>query len=189
MELKVGRSRPQALSANAGKFPLMFEHLPTVPTSQELLDKSFRRASRAQDNESMVQNAGNILSDNLANLIRKFPSFENLPLFYRDMADIAAGVDKIRISLSRLRWASRQVRLITREYVGKIKRAGGTDSTLIRKSAFGRFSSVIRSIEKDLLTKCSRNPLRRCHYDQIPIFSRRLSNVENQASSSILSQA
>lgn len=162
MELKVGRSRPQALSANAGKFPLMFEHLPTVPTSQELLDKSFRRASRAQDNESMVQNAGNILSDNLANLIRKFPSFENLPLFYRDMADIAAGVDKIRISLSRLRWASRQVRLITREYVGKIKRAGGTDSTLIRKSAFGRFSSVIRSIEKDLLfLNVARNLLRK----------------------------
>jgi len=61
----------------------MYEQLPTVPTSEELLDKSFRRASRAADNESMVQNAGNILSDNLSNLIRKFPSFENMPPFYR----------------------------------------------------------------------------------------------------------
>jgi len=129
----------------------MFEQLPTVPTSKELLDKSFRRASRATDNESMVQNAGNILSDNLSNLIRKFPSFDNLPPFYREMADIIVGVDRIRISLSRLRWASRQIRLITREFVGKIKRSRGLDTTPDRKSAFGRFSSVIRAIEKDLL--------------------------------------
>ncbi|MDD1760846.1 MAG: NOG1 family protein [Methanothrix sp.] len=129
----------------------MFEQLPTVPTSQELLDKSFRRATRAEDNESMVQNAGNILSDNLSNLIRKFPSFDNLPPFYREMADIIAGVDRIRISLSRLRWASTQIRDITRESVGKIKRSRGLDSTPVRKAAFGRFSSVMRSIEKDLL--------------------------------------
>jgi len=99
----------------------------------------------------MVQNAGNILSDNLSNLIRKFPSFENMPPFYREMADIIAGVDRIRISLSRLGWASRQIRLITKEHVAKIKRSSASDATLIRKSAFGRISSVMRSIEKDLL--------------------------------------
>lgn len=129
----------------------MFEQLPTVPTSQELLDKSFRRASRATDNEAMIKNAGNILSDNLSNLIRKFPSFENLPPFYRDMADIMAGVDRLRISLSRLSWASAQIRDITKESLTKIKRSRGLDSTPVRKAAFGRFSSVMRSIEKDML--------------------------------------
>jgi nucleolar GTP-binding protein len=129
----------------------MFEQLPTVPTSEELLNKSFRRASRATDDESMVQNAGNILSDNLSILIKKFPSFENLPSFYREMADIIAGVDRIRISLSRLSWASRQIRLISKEYVGTIRRSRGLDTTPARKSAFGRYSSVMRSIEKDLL--------------------------------------
>ncbi|MFZ3113669.1 MAG: GTPase, partial [Methanothrix sp.] len=75
---------------------------------------------------------------------------------------ITVGVDKIRISLSRLRWASRQTRLITREYVGKIRRARGTDSTPLRKSAFGRFSSVMRSIEKDMLfLNSARNLLRK----------------------------
>ena len=156
------RARPKGLSANADNRYLMFEQLPTVPTSQELLDKSFRRASRATDNESMVQNAGNILSDNLTNLVRKFPSFENLPPFYREMADIVAGVDRMRISLSRMRWAARQIRLITREYVVKIKRARGMDSTPDRKSAFGRYSSVMRSIEKDLLfLNEARNRLRK----------------------------
>jgi len=140
----------------------MFEQLPTVPTSQELLNKAFRRASRASDNESMVQNAGNILSDNLSNLIRKFPSFENLPPFYREMADIIAGVDRIRISLSRLSWASAQIRQITREFIGQMKRSRGLDGTSARKSAFGRFSSVMRSIEKDLLfLNEARNMLRK----------------------------
>ena len=118
---------------------VMFEQLPTVPTSEELLNKSFRRASRATDDESMVQNAGNILSDNLSNLIRKFPSFENLPPFYREMADIIAGVDRIRISLSRLSWASRQIKLISREYVGKIKRSRVLDTTLPESQPLGVF--------------------------------------------------
>jgi len=139
----------------------MFEQLPTVPTSQELLDKAFRRASRAKDDASMVQNAGNVLSDNLANLIRKFPSFENLPPFYREMADITVGVDAMRISLSRLAWASRLIRQITREFVGKIKRCRDQSSISIRKAAFGRISSIIKSIEKDLIfLNEARNKLR-----------------------------
>lgn len=130
----------------------MFEKLPTVPTSQELIDKAFRRASRSGitpgNEERMIITAGNILSDNLANLIRKFPSFENLPPFYRDMANILVGIDEMRIKLSRLNWASKQIKDITREYSGKIKR--GADPSSTRKAAFGRMSSVIKSIDKDL---------------------------------------
>ncbi len=133
-----------------------------MPTSEELLDKAFRRASRADDDLSMVQNAGNILSDNLSNLIRKFPSFDNLPPFYRDMADIVVGIDKLRISLSRLRWASRQIRQITKDFTGRMKRSRGEGSVQARKAAFGRISSVMRSVEKDLLfLNEARNLLRR----------------------------
>lgn len=140
----------------------MFEQLPTVPTSQELLDKAFRRASRAEDNESMVQNAGNIISDNLSNLVRKFPSFERLPPFYREMADIIVGVDAMRISLSRLAWASKQARQITKDCIGKMKRSRVQDSTQLRKAAFGRFSSVMKSVEKDLVfLNDARNMLRK----------------------------
>jgi nucleolar GTP-binding protein len=131
----------------------MFERLPTVPLSQELIDRAFKRASKAGmipgNEESMVRTAGNVLSDNLANLIRKFPSFENLPPLYRDLADILVGIDSMRISLSRLHWASKQVKDISKEYVRKIKH--GQDKSAMRRSAFGRMSSVIKSIEKDLL--------------------------------------
>jgi len=143
----------------------MFERLPTIPTSQELLDKAFRRASRANDDESKVQTAGNILSDNLANLVRKFPSFENVPPFYREMTDIIAGVDELRVSLSHLHWASRQIRKISRESVARIKksrRSQDQNSAQQRRAAFGRISSIMKSIEKDLLfLNEARNRLRK----------------------------
>jgi len=142
----------------------MFEKLPTVPTSQELIDKAFRKASKTGmtpgNDVAMITTAGNVLSDNLANLIRKFPSFENLPPFYRDMADIIVGIDDIRISLSRLHWASKQIKDITKENVNKIKRGGEPSSN--RRAAFGRMSSVIKSIDKDLLfLNDARNRLRK----------------------------
>ncbi|NPV62022.1 MAG: NOG1 family protein [Methanotrichaceae archaeon] len=142
----------------------MFEDLPTVPTSQELLDKAFRRAAKAGltpgKDEIVILTAGNILSDNLSNLVRSFPSLENLPPFYREIADIAVNIDDMRISLSRLSWASKQVRRITREYKGNLKRGGET--SINKKAAFGRMSSVLRSIDKDLVFLGeARNKLRR----------------------------
>lgn len=98
---------------------------------------------------SMIRTAGDVLSDNLANLIRKFPSFEKLPPLYRDLADILVGIDSMRISLSRLRWASKSIRDISKEHVRKIR--DGQDAAMSRRSAFGRMSSVIKSIEKDLI--------------------------------------
>ncbi|MFB3766185.1 MAG: NOG1 family protein [Methanotrichaceae archaeon] len=141
----------------------MFERLPTVPKSQELLDKAFRRASvRSETDEAKIRTAGNILSDNLSNLIRKFPSFENLPPFYREMADIIVGIDAIRISLSRLRWASKQIKDITKDYTARIKRDRERADPAIRRAAFGRMSSIIKSIEKDLLfLNDARDKLRR----------------------------
>jgi nucleolar GTP-binding protein len=131
----------------------VFERLPTVPLSQELIDRAFRRASKVGmtpgNEESMVRTAGNVLSDNLANLVKKFPSFDNLPPLYRELVDIMVGVDSLRISLSRLNWASDQVKDISKEYVGKIRH--GQDKKIMRRSAFGRMSSVIKSIEKDLI--------------------------------------
>jgi nucleolar GTP-binding protein len=131
----------------------MFERLPTVPRSQELIDRAFRRAAKVGlspgNDQTIILTAGNILSDALSNLVRKFPSMENLPPFYRDLADALVGVDKMRISLSRVHWASKQVKAISREYVGRMRR--GQDRLVVRRGAYGRMSSVIRSIEKDLL--------------------------------------
>ncbi|MCR3884418.1 NOG1 family protein [Methanotrichaceae archaeon M04Ac] len=131
----------------------MFERLPTVPTSQELVDRAFRRSKRAASSqnkdEAMLMTAGNILSDNLANLVRKYPSFMNIPPFYHDLADAVVGVDDMRIHLSRVTWAASQIRTITKDHLTRMK--GTVDKPSVRRAAFGRMASVMKSIEPDLL--------------------------------------
>lgn len=138
---------------------MIFEKIRRVPLSDELLDKAFRRGSRAKSGkisyntkreaeESMITTATNILSDNLANIVRDFPSFDELPVFYRELADITVGVDRIRVSLSNLQWASRKIKEIGRAHVGRIRRR--EDPKLVRQSALGRMSSIMQRVSKDL---------------------------------------
>jgi nucleolar GTP-binding protein len=152
---------------------MIFEKINTVPTSEELLDKAFRRASRAMSgkkitgrktaleaNESMVLTSANILTDNLKNIVRRFPTFENLPPFYYELADVMVGVDDMRKSLSRLDWASAKIHEVAREHVGKMRKS--RDPLPVRKQCFGRLSSIMRSIDKDLIfLNESRNKLRK----------------------------
>ena len=152
---------------------MIFEKINTVPSSEELLDKAFRRATRAmagktisgrktaiEANESMMLTAANILTDNLKNIVRRFPTFENLPPFYYELADVLVGVDDMRKSLSRLDWASAKIHEVARDHVGKVRKA--KDPLPVRKQCFGRLSSIMRSIDKDLIfLNDARNKLRK----------------------------
>ena len=88
----------------------IFEKIHTVPTSEELINKAFKRAARAmsgktidsresklQANESMILTAANIFTDNLSNVVRRFPSFDQLPKFYYELTDILVGVEKLKM--------------------------------------------------------------------------------------------
>jgi nucleolar GTP-binding protein len=140
----------------------IFEKIHTVPTSEELINKSFKRAARAMSgktiedrgsrykaNESMVLTAANIFTDNLANIVRRFPSFDQLPRFYYEITDILVGVEKLKMSLASVDWASKKSHEVARSYVGKIRDADLPEP--VRKEAFGRIASIIKSINKDLL--------------------------------------
>jgi Predicted GTPase len=142
---------------------MIFEKIKTIPTSEELLDKAFRRATRTmagktidgpntrcEANEAMLLTAANILSDNLASVTKMFPSFDNISPFYYDLAEILIGVDDLKKSLNNVKWASDKIHTLSRDYVGKIRTNKQTPDK-IRKEAFGRLSSIIDSISKDLL--------------------------------------
>jgi len=150
---------------------MIFEKIRTVPRSNELLDKAFRRGSRAKNGKisyntkreaeaSMIMTAGNILSDNLANVVRDFPSFNEISPFYNELADVIVGVDKIRVSLSSVQWASKKIKEMSRVNISKIYHK--EDPKLIRQSAIGRMSSVVNRISKDLeFLDDTRNKLRK----------------------------
>ncbi len=168
---------------------MIFEKIPTVPTSEELLDKSFRRAARAKHGkrildrksklkaeESMVLTAANILTDNLINIVRKFPSFDQfdepikkgqmilgsskMPPFYMELADILVGVDELKMNLASVQWAGNKINDMARKYVGMMRDA--VDAKVVRKQAFGRMSSIVNSVDGNLrFLNEARNKLRK----------------------------
>lgn len=152
---------------------MIFEKIPTVPTSDELLNKSYKRAARAKHGkrildrasklkaeESMLLTAAHILSDNLINIVRKFPSFDTMPPFYLELADIIVGVEEMKMNLASVQWAGIKINEIARKYVGMMRNAD--DAKVVRKAAFGRISSIVGSVDGSLrFMNDARNKLRK----------------------------
>ncbi|MFB6133192.1 MAG: NOG1 family protein [Halanaeroarchaeum sp.] len=136
---------------------MIFEGLPTTPTSSELTDQAFSRAARAgrarrgvEAQESMLQTASNVLSDNLENVVTAWPDFETVDPFYYELADALVDVDELRQHLSQVSWASRKTHDLGREYVGKLPHDDVDLAIKIRKQGFARMGSVLDQIEEDL---------------------------------------
>jgi nucleolar GTP-binding protein len=136
---------------------MIFENLPTTPTSEELIDKAFSRASRAgraksgaEAQQSMLQTATNILSDNLQNVAAEWPDFDEVHPFYYELADAIVDVDELRQSLSEIQWASRKTHNLGREYQGKLTGDADADRK-IRKQGFARLADIVEEVEDDLL--------------------------------------
>jgi len=147
-----------------------FEDLPTTPTAEELVDKAFSRAARAgrakdglDAQQSMLQTASNIASDNLENVVTAWPDFDDLDPFYRELADAViasnttgddapdiGGIDAVRQHLSEVGWASRKTADIRREYAERLANSDIDTATKIRKQAFARIADVVEEVEDDL---------------------------------------
>ena len=138
---------------------MIFEDLPTTPTSEELIDKAFSRAARAgkakgglEAQQSMLQTAANIISDNLENVVTAWPDFEyDAHPFYYELADAIVDVDKLRQSLSEVMWASRKAREIHEEYQPRLRKTDVDTARKHRKQAFARIADILDEIEDDLL--------------------------------------
>ena len=135
---------------------MIFEHLPTTPTSEELIDTAFSRAARAgraksgtEAQQSMLQTASNVLSDNLGNVATEWPDFREVDPFYYELADAIVDVDELRQSLSEIQWASRKTKEIGREYQGKLTGDADADRKF-RKQGFARLADVVEEVDEDL---------------------------------------
>jgi len=133
-----------------------FEDLPTTPMAEELLDTAFSRAARAgraksgvDAQQSMLQTAANIVSDNLENVVTAWPDFDSLDPFYRGLADAIVGVDDLRQHLNEVGWASRKATEIRHEYEPQL--SGDPEAARKhRKQAFARLADVVEEVEDDL---------------------------------------
>lgn len=139
----------------------MFD-LPSVLTERELLDKAFGRASKATakgaDRVARARNlgaaktriAGSTIEATLHGYVKRFPSIDRLPPFYRTLVDLLVDRGKLKKHLGALDWAADKAGAIARDYVRRIGKAAIKEIPVLRREAFGRLSSLVEQIGSDL---------------------------------------
>jgi nucleolar GTP-binding protein len=134
-----------------------FEKMPTVPTADEILDRSFRRAAKKMKekdnkeraNEEFVRAVGAAVHDRLVYIIRGFPEFDKISPFYRELTDILFGVEKIKQSLGAVGWAAKHTKMVGNQIAVQSRRS--EETLVLRKRAVARLASMVHQINKDLL--------------------------------------
>lgn len=136
---------------------MIFESLPRTPTAEELIDKAFSRAARTgrarggtEGQISMLQTAGNILSDNLEHIATEWPDFDEIDPFYRELAATMVDVDRLRASLNETSWAGRKCGELLDEYRPRMRKSPPERARQHRQQAFARMADVVEEIEDDL---------------------------------------
>lgn len=134
-----------------------FEKLPTVPTADEILDRSFRRAAKKmrekhnkdRANEEFVRAVSHAIHDRMVSIIRGFPEFEQLPQFYRELVEILYGLDRIKQALGAVGWAAKHTKMVGGELAFQSRKS--PDSLVVRKRAVARLASMVHQIDGDLI--------------------------------------
>jgi nucleolar GTP-binding protein len=135
---------------------VQFEKIKTVPTADEILDRSFRRAARKmrekrnkdRANEEFVRAVSSAVHDRLVQILQDIPVIEDLPPFYQEMIDILFGIDRFRKSLGAVGWAARQTRILGSRIAREVRQAENT--AIKRKQAVARIASVIHQVDPHL---------------------------------------
>ncbi len=137
--------------------------IPTVPTAQELLDKSLRRAAKVSGTGktkverarragvAKIQTVGDTIESTLKRYIDAVPSLERLPDFQRELVEVLVGIGNLKHALGAIDWCRDQVKRVCRHAARQAGRASGVDEALrIRKGVYGRVSSIVKQIAPNL---------------------------------------
>ena len=138
--------------------------IPTVLTSEELMDKAFHRASKITKKGSdaldgkkkttlaKITASGDIVTTTLNGYIKKFPRMEKEEDFVPELVDLIIGVDRYKKALGALNWASNRTEKLKNESLRDVRRTKDPSTIeAIKNGFYGRLSSYIRQIEDDLL--------------------------------------
>ena len=143
-------------------------NIPTILTTDELLDKIFHKASKKTENlairnklirkKKTVISKINAVSDSLDSTFSKyittFPSFDQLHKFDFELIHIILSVDKIRKSLGALDWARKTVRSLKSQIEQQMKQIRDPKDIQkleqYRETFYGRVTSILKQISPDL---------------------------------------
>ncbi|MDO9538284.1 MAG: GTPase [Thermoplasmata archaeon] len=139
------------------------KEVPTIMSSQEILDKAFRRVkkvmvtdltgTRKTKAEAMgrLSALSHTISAVLKKYVRTFPSLDQVHPFERELIDITVGLDELRHSLGAIDWARKTTEGIHKSETARIKSSSSkTDIMNAQNSAYGRISSVMNRVSGEL---------------------------------------
>ncbi len=137
-----------------------------VPNSKELLDIAFKKSMKssaqvsknapilikAKKKESKrIQVAIEELIDRILKIIKMVPIIDDLPDFYRELASILVDIDELKLTLGKLNGILPVLSKIEREHLSRLNRIEAPkEGDQLRRSAFGRVSSIINKQNKNL---------------------------------------
>ena len=143
-----------------------FEKLPPVENSKVLLDIAFRKA-REKEKQKKLEGSWlqiikrkeslklDIVKDDIVSKLEKilsqFPQTEVLPHFYIRLMKLTLEFGDLKKSLGAVNWASRRIRMLHKEYIGKINHT--PEQPIIRRAStefYGRVSSTLKQIDINL---------------------------------------
>jgi len=141
----------------------MFRNIVQVLTADEIIDKSLKKTNKVQiiDRNALyrkkktiiakTESFSNTVISTLEKYVKDFPSINNLPQFYQELIDIKISVDKLKKALGAVDWARKTCQMIYSKQSRSLKKSSNIDF-LIKKQQeiYGRISSVVRQIDKEL---------------------------------------
>jgi len=141
----------------------MFDKITTVLSAEELLDVSFKKTKKIKISDkdrfyrkkktiiAKIESFSKSIIQRLDKYVKTFPSIDNLPEFYQELIDIKIDVDKLKKSLGAVNWAKNTCEKIFNSQIKNLRKSKDLDFLIKKKKEiYGRISSVIKQIKKDL---------------------------------------
>lgn len=141
----------------------MFRKIPQVNSSEDILDKAFRRTKKVQitDRDAYYRKKKEIItkteafadtvSSTLEGYVKNFPSIDNLSSFYQEIIKIKIDMDKLKKSLGAIDWARKTCQMIYSKQSRFLRKSKELDFLAEKqKEIYGRMSSVVNQVKNEL---------------------------------------
>jgi nucleolar GTP-binding protein len=177
----------------------MFKNIPIVLTADKLLEFSLKNSKKIKINDrntlyrkkktiiARTNSFSNNIITKLEQYVKKFPSIDNLPLFYQDIIDIKLDKNKLKKSLGAIDWARKTCQMIYSKQSKSLQKSKKINFLMQKqKEIYGRLSSVVKQIKNDLLFLSKAQNIIKDFPEIKDIFTVVISGYPNVGKSSVL---
>jgi len=143
----------------------MFNDVPVIDSADEILERCFKRASKKSISDrdpfyrkkktviARTESFATTLNGILDSYVKKFPSIDNLPMFYQELIRIKINTDTLKKSLGAVNWAQTTCQQVFNGQLRQLRRMRQIDPLLLKqKEIYGRLSSIVKQVDSNLKT-------------------------------------